>query len=137
MTRVPVRLSAPQETFLRWARVARVATLSPDGMPHVVPICPLLHQGKVYFATPGSSRKARNLVSDPRISLAFDDYVEDWDGLRGLTIQGRARLLRRGNRWRELRDLFNEKYPQYPIVSPIVDGDVIVEVTIDRLLGEV
>jgi len=134
---VPVRLTAPQETFVRWARVARVATISPDGMPHVVPICPALHDGKVYFATPGTTRKARNLQASPRIALAFDDYVEEWDALRGLMIQGRAKLIRRGLRWQELRDLLQEKYQQYPIVSPIVDGDVIVEVTIDRVAGDV
>ena len=134
---MPVRFTAPQETFLRWARVARVATISPDGSPHVVPICPLLHEGRIYFATPGTTRKARNLRANPRVALTFDEYVEDWDALRGLMVQGRAKLIRRGLRWQGLRDMFNEKYQQYPMVSPIVDGDVMVEVTIDRVVGEI
>ena len=132
-----VRLTPAQETFLRYARVARMATVGPEGMPHVVPICPLLHEGRLYVATEARSRKVANLGANARVALSFDDYVEEWSALRGLMVQGRAKLIRRGLRFRELRDLFYGKFPQYPEVSPIVEGDAIVEVRIDRVAGEV
>lgn len=132
-----VRLTPAQEAFLCHARVARMATVDTEGMPHVVPICPVLDRDKIYVATPKASRKVRNLRASPKVAFAFDDYVEEWNGLRGLLIQGRAKLIARGERFRELRNLFYAKFPQYPEVAPIGEGDVIVEVRIDHLVGEV
>ncbi len=132
-----VRLTPAQEGFLRVARVARMATVGPDGSPHVVPVCPLLDRGMVYVATGAASRKVANLQANPRVALVFDDYVEDWGHLRGLMVQGRARLIRRGPRFDELRELFYAKFPQYPDAAPIGRGDVIVEVRIERVAGEI
>lgn len=129
-----VRIDARVAHFLRHARVARMATTGADGAPHVVPVCPVLDRGRVYVATAGGSRKVRNLEADPRVAIVFDDYVEDWNALRQVMIRGRARLLRRGLRWNELRELFYEKFHQYPEVAPIVHGDVIVEVAIDEVV---
>jgi PPOX class probable F420-dependent enzyme len=131
---MPARLTPDVERFLRVARVARMATTGVDGLPHVVPVCPVLDRGRVYAATGGRSRKVRNLEADPRVALVFDDYVEDWGALRHVLVRGRARLIRRGLRWNELRELFYEKFPQYPDEAPIVHGDVMVEVAIDQVL---
>lgn len=122
---------------MRLARVARIATADAGGMPHVVPICPLYDGGKVYVATPGSSRKARNLEANPQASIAFDDYSEDWRGLRGLVISGPVRLIRRGKRWSQLRDDLYEKFPQYPIQAPIGSDQVMIELSVDRVAGEI
>lgn len=130
-------LTSAQEDFVRLARVARIATADAGGLPHVVPICPLLDGGKLYVATPGSSRKIRNLAANPQASLAFDDYSEDWQGLRGLTISGRVRLIHRGKRWSELRDRLYEKFPQYAIQAPIGSDQVMIELSLDHIAGEI
>ncbi|HWO70881.1 MAG TPA: pyridoxamine 5'-phosphate oxidase family protein [Actinomycetota bacterium] len=124
----PVRIDPRVEPFLRHARVARMATTGADGVPHVVPVCPVLDRGRIYVATGGGSRKVRNLEADPRVAIVFDDYVEDWNALRQVMLRGRARLIRRGLRWNELRELFNAKFPQYPEMAPIGHGDVFVEI---------
>lgn len=130
----PVRIDPRVEPFLRHARVARMATTGADGVPHVVPVCPVLDRGRVYVATEGGSRKVRNLEADPRVAIVFDDYVEDWNALRQVMLRGRARLIRRGLRWNELRELFNAKFPQYPEMAPIGHGDVIVEIVPEEIL---
>jgi len=130
-----VRIDPRVEPFLRHARVARMATTGTDGLPHVVPVCPVLDRGRVYVATEGSSRKVRNLEAYPRVAIVFDDYVEDWNALRQVMLRGRARLIRRGLRWNELRELFDAKFQQYPEMAPIGHGDVIVEIAPEEVLA--
>lgn len=130
-------LTAAQEDFVGLARVARLATADAGGLPHVVPICPVLDRGKLYVATPGGSKKARNLKANPQASIAFDDYSEDWHGLRGLVISGQVRLIRRGKRWIELRDRLYEKFPQYPEQAPIGSDQVMIELSPDHVAGEI
>jgi len=125
-----------EREFVRWARVARLATVGSDGAPHVVPICPILHGEKILFASEAATAKVRNIRADPRVALAFDDYVEDWNALRGVTVHGTARIVEAGPEWELGRRLLYEKYPQYEAVAPITEGQtVLVEVAVERILG--
>src|SRR5713226_2042171 len=65
-----MRLKAAVRKFLETERVCRAATAGPDGTPHVVPVCHVLAEGKIYFATDKESQKARNLRRNPRLALA-------------------------------------------------------------------
>ena len=118
--------------FVTVARVGRVATVSPDGMPHVVPICHILEAGKIVFATPVASAKALNLASNPRVCMVFDDYTEMWDELIQVVVQGHAEMLTEGEEFRRYRDLMFEKFPQYPTatdgISEVEDAMVVVSV---------
>ena len=53
-----------------------LATLNPDGSPHVAGIGAEWHDATFWFETGGSTVKGRNLTRDPRcsISLATDEY---------------------------------------------------------------
>ncbi|CAN5557122.1 PPOX class F420-dependent oxidoreductase [soil metagenome] len=55
------------------ARTAVLATVRPDGRPHVAPIWFDLDGETVVFTTWHSSVKARNIANDPRVSLCVDD----------------------------------------------------------------
>ena len=48
-----------------------VATSSPDGMPHLVPLSYGWQDGVITMATPLAYRTARNLAARPRVQLAF------------------------------------------------------------------
>lgn len=50
-----------------------VATVRPDGRPHLTPIWFAVHDGRWYFVTVPGSVKARNLQQNPRVSLALED----------------------------------------------------------------
>ena len=116
---------------MRDARVARLATATPDGRLHVVPICPALDGDRILIATE-PTRKVRNVESDPRVGLSFDDYDEDWSRLRGVSASGRATVHREGTVWERGRDLLYEKYPQYEPDAEIVAGrTVMLEVELD------
>jgi PPOX class probable F420-dependent enzyme len=50
-----------------------VATVRPDGAPHAMPVWGVWVDGRVWFSSALGSRKARNLVADPRCSVTTDD----------------------------------------------------------------
>jgi nitroimidazol reductase NimA-like FMN-containing flavoprotein (pyridoxamine 5'-phosphate oxidase superfamily) len=132
-------LTEKEADFVRWQRVARVATVDAAGMPHVVPVCPVYDGGKIYFATE-NNRKVRNLRSNRKVALAFDEYTEVWENLRGLVVQGKAaRIIEEGPEFQRLQGLFYEKFPQYPTAAGgVTEGDtLIVEVKIESAAGEV
>jgi general stress protein 26 len=134
-----VRLEEPQEAFIGLARVARLATADAQGQPHVVPICPILHDGKIYLGSE-RNRKVRNIRENPKVALAFDDYTEDWNGLRGLTVFGEVtRVIESGPDFPGLRDLIYEKFPQFPSQAGGVEepDSVIIEIEIERVAGEI
>lgn len=56
--------------------LAHVATVMADGMPHVVPIWIGTRDDHVVFLTGPGSQKARNLASEPRVSVAVTDRNE-------------------------------------------------------------
>ncbi|MDR7438708.1 MAG: pyridoxamine 5'-phosphate oxidase family protein [Armatimonadota bacterium] len=116
--------------FLERERICRVATTDAEGMPHVVPVCHVVHQGRIYFASEAASRKIHNLRQNPRAAVTVDLYTEDWARLAGVLIQGTARILERGPEFRRIRRLLYEKYPQYPEEAALEEGEsVIVELT--------
>jgi nitroimidazol reductase NimA-like FMN-containing flavoprotein (pyridoxamine 5'-phosphate oxidase superfamily) len=125
-----MRLRKASAKLLTRERVCRVATAGKDGMPHVVPVCHVLADGKIYFATGGDSQKTRHLTANPHLAVIVDLYSEEWSLLRGVMVQGTVRLLRRGREFRKIRTLLYKKYPQYPDETALEESDdIIVEMT--------
>lgn len=86
---------SPQEvdSFLAESMKLQVGTVNPDGSPHLTTLFYVVQDGRLAFWTYGSSQKIKNLERDPRISCLVEsgsDYFE----LRGVSIQGEARLVR-------------------------------------------
>lgn len=134
--RARAQLTKALADFVAWERVGRVATAGSSGVPHVVPVCHVLAGGKVYFASGDDARKVKNLQDNPRVTVTVDLYSDHWGTLKGVMIQGRARLIERGSRFRRIRDLLYRKYPQYPREAAISPTDsVVVEVTPTRVFS--
>jgi len=83
-----MRLRKALARLLTRERVCRVATVGQDGMPHVVPVCHVLVDGKVCFGTGSDSQKVRNLQADPHLAVPVDLYSEDWKFIKGIMLQG-------------------------------------------------
>jgi PPOX class probable F420-dependent enzyme len=64
-----------------------LATLNPDGTPHVTGIGASWNDGALWFETGLRTRKARNVTRDPRCSLSL--AVREFD----ITVEGRAELI--------------------------------------------
>jgi len=53
-----------------------LATITPDGTPHLMPVWALWHDGRLWFSSSNGSRKARNLDVQPRCTVSTDNPLE-------------------------------------------------------------
>jgi general stress protein 26 len=92
--------------ILRRAMVARIATVSRNGRPHVNPLYFLCGNGKIYLGTTDQTLATRNVKADPRVTILFNVESEPNDR-RVLRIRGSA-IVRTDSklcRWYVVRDL--------------------------------
>lgn len=115
------------------ARVARLATVGADGVPHLVPVTFAVAGDEVFIAidhkpkTTLNLRRLRNIAANPAVTLLVDEYDDDdWTQLWWVRADGTARVQN------EAVELLRTKYPQYVDNPP--QGPVIV-VRINRWSG--
>lgn len=76
------------------APVARLATVSADGVPHLVPIVFALDGDTIYSAVDGKPKRSRalrrlaNIAANPRVSVLVDEYSPDWSQLWWVRADG-------------------------------------------------
>ena len=81
------------------ARVGRLATVRPDGTPHVVPVVFAVVEDVLYTAvdskpkTTTALQRLANIDATGRASVLVDRYAEDWAGLWWVRADGSARVL--------------------------------------------
>ena len=78
--------------FLTESKKVQVATVNPDGSPHLTTLFYVVEDGRIAFWTYGRSQKIKNLERDPRITCLVetgDDYFE----LRGVSVSGTAEII--------------------------------------------
>ena len=78
--------------FLAQGRKVQLATIGPDGMPHLVTMYYALMDGQITFWTYRASQKALNLARDPRVSCLVETGEAYFD-LRGVQVQGTVRRI--------------------------------------------
>ena len=131
-----MRLKKALATLIEQERVCRVATANPSGIPHVVPVCHVLADGKLYFGSAADAKKVVNLKANPRAAVTVDLYSDAWAHLKGVMVRGTVRLLERGPRFRKARALLYRKYPHYPDEAALEESEsVIVEVSPTRVFS--
>ncbi len=121
------------------ARVARLATVRPDGAPHVVPVTFAVeaagHGELVYSAVDDKPKRSRrlqrlaNIAAEPRVSLLVEHWDEDWTRLWWVRADGSARVADTEPRAVEL---LTAKYQQYAVRAPA--GPFLV-IALDRVSG--
>jgi PPOX class probable F420-dependent enzyme len=70
----------------------QVASIGPDGTPHLSTLFYIVRDGRIVFWTYGRSQKIKNLERDPRVTALVEDGV-DYFELRGVSITGRAEIV--------------------------------------------
>jgi PPOX class probable F420-dependent enzyme len=133
---------------LAGVRVARLATVSPAGRPHVVPFTfalgsrargagsgPEDHIYSAVDAKPKSStdlRRLRNIRANPRVAVLADHYEDDWDRLWWVRADGQAAILDDPATMAPALALLAGRYPQYrqhPPAGPVIS------IRVDRWTG--
>ena len=87
-----VMTDAEIDELLAGVRTATLASLGPDGHPHLVAMWFAVIDGDICFETKAKSQKAVNLRRDPRVSVLVEDGATYGD-LRGVEIEGRAEVI--------------------------------------------
>lgn len=106
------------------APVGRLATVTVDGRPHVVPCCFVLDGDLVWSAVdtkPKSTlalRRLANLRANPAASLLVDHYAEDWSELWWVRLDGEGRVVEGGPERDRAIERLTAKYAQYRSSSP-------------------
>ncbi|PHV68659.1 TIGR03668 family PPOX class F420-dependent oxidoreductase [Williamsia muralis] len=121
-------VSDPKQLFAS-APVARLATVSADHRPHVVPVVFAAAGDLIYTAVDGKPksgkplRRLADIAECPEVSLVVDHYEDDWSRLWWVRAEGTARIHDDGPEVDVAFRLLRAKYPQYQTVS--LDGPVI------------
>ena len=113
------------------ARVARLATVAPDGRPHLVPVTFAADGDTLYTAVDDAKPKAtlrlarlRNIAANPRVALLADHYQDDWRALWWARADGVARVVEpdapEAARGRELLAARYEPYIAAPPPGPVI-----------------
>ncbi len=84
------------------AQVARLATVTVTGAPHLVPFCFVLDGDALYSAVDRKPkrtprlRRLENAAAEPRVCVLVDHYEEDWSRLWWVRLDGTAAVLEPG-----------------------------------------
>jgi PPOX class probable F420-dependent enzyme len=112
--------------------VARLATITPAGVPHLVPVVFAVggdQHDVVYTAvdakpkTTQRLRRITNIEKNPQASLLVDHYADDWTQLWWVRVDGMATIHRDGEAMRTGYRLLHAKYAQYqsvPLNGPVI-----------------
>ena len=119
--------------------VAMLATVGPDGAPHVVPVVFAINTDReppvVYTAVDAKRKSTKrlqrltNIEANPRVSMLVDNYDEDWTQLWWVRADGVAEIHHSGDEMASGYALLRSKYVQYQRLA--LDGPV-VTVTVAR-----
>lgn len=121
--------TAGERELVARARVARLATVRPDGSPHVVAVTFALDGDDVVTAVDDKPKRTRdlhrlrNIDAHPAVSLLVDHYEDDWSRLWWVRLDGTAVVVRDEPRRSELLTPLVAKYAHYrasPPAGPVV-----------------
>jgi pyridoxamine 5'-phosphate oxidase family protein len=101
----------PEIQYLTSQGLARLATVGPDGQPHVVPVTFVFNAdedaidvGGVNF---GATKKWRDARRNPLVTFLLDDVLPNPRRARALEVRGRAEALERGG------SRINPRFPNF------------------------
>jgi nitroimidazol reductase NimA-like FMN-containing flavoprotein (pyridoxamine 5'-phosphate oxidase superfamily) len=93
MAKLDLSLSDEErEKFLATQRTVRVATVGPDGSPHVVPLWFVWHGGRLFLNSTLGNPTVENMIRTGTASAVVDDG-DSYDVLRGVVLTGTTQRL--------------------------------------------
>ncbi len=104
--------------------VARLATVRPDGGPHVVPVVFALAGETIYTAVDHKPKRTQrlqrlaNVRHDPRCSLVVDHYDADWADLWWVRADGVADIVEQPTVAHPGIEALVERHAQYRAEPP-------------------
>lgn len=108
--------------------VGRLATVTPAGDPHALPVVFVEDDGRICIPVDGKRKRQgrgagtrpariKNVEAHGRACLLLDRYAADWSQLWWVKLTGRA-WVARGEEAERLAPTLRNKYPQYDSMAP-------------------
>ncbi len=120
------------------ASVARLATVTEAGRPHLIPVTFAVDGDHIYIAVdakPKSTRnlrRLRNIRGNPQVAVLADRYHDDWTSLWWVRADGRAVILEDPRRMAGPIELLTGRYAQYRDLPP---AGPVIAITAERWTG--
>lgn len=132
-----MEISTAVQRFIQSHAVARLATASKDGQPHVIPFCYAFDGTVFYFVvdekpkrqTGKPLKRIRNMVENPHVALVIDDYADDWSQLAYVLVSGQAALVEHEEEYQRALGLLRERYPQYRAMTLLFSHNSMIRIT--------
>ncbi len=123
---VPALDLTEQEARRRFAQasVARLATVTEAGRPHIVPATVAVDGEHIYIAVDAKPKKTRqlrrlrNIRGHPQVAVLADRYADDWAALWWVRADGDAAILEDPGLMAAPIELLAARYPQYRALPP-------------------
>lgn len=124
--------------FVERSRTATLATIGPNGTPHLVAMWYAVLDGEIWFETKAKSQKVVNLRRNDTVTCLIEDGTT-YDVLRGVSVEGRAvisddpdDILRVGvNVWERYTGPYTDE--QRPLVEQMMHKRIVVRVVPERV----
>ena len=112
-----VRGGAPSDSlrdciaaFLAEHTTLTLATVGADGAPNAAAVFYAHDAGlNLHFLSEERTEHGRNMLTDARVAGAIHADGQDWRGIRGVQVRGRARLVT-GTEWVHTAAIYGRKY---------------------------
>ena len=114
-------MNPDHQSYFERHRVARLATVSATGAPHVTPVCFAIAGETLYITIDQKPKRdqskplqrLRNIALNPSVAVVVDHYEEDWTQLGWVMLRGDAQVLHSGVEHDDAQMLLRSRYPQY------------------------
>jgi len=134
---MPPLSHAEREAFLTEPRIlCRIATIKPDGAPHVTPAWFIYEGGEVLITPRARSAWLGHIRRDGRVALTIDEQPTPY---RKVTVEGSARIVHEtgcDDEWRDLYQRIAKRYTspegaEHYIQETIDQPRALIAVTLD------
>ena len=111
-----MKLSDQQRSILKQRRIASVATIDPEGFPHLTAVWFYFDGDSLWLAIPSKSVKYRNLKQNKKLSVMID--TRDTASEAGISMSGNAELLTGQEAQEAIRTIHNKYITKEGIEEP-------------------
>jgi PPOX class probable F420-dependent enzyme len=124
--------------FIEQSRTCTMATIGPNGTPHLVAMWYAVIDGQIWFETKSRAQKTVNLRRNPAITVSIEAGYT-YDQLRGVSIEGKGVVIDDADAlWKVGVNVFERYTGPYtddmkPFVETMLNKRVAVRVDVERI----
>jgi PPOX class probable F420-dependent enzyme len=102
-------LTTRELSFLKSHELCRLATVSKDSRPHVVPVIYALDGENIVIAVDYGTKKLKNLKQNKKVALVVDEYRPN----HAVMVEGDCEILERGKEYLRLLKILFDRFEYY------------------------